>query len=198
MKPFLAGLALALLAFSLQSCKQKSPPVQLDEGEITLKNVIEQKNRATAWTQDVTAKRGEEKLTGIAPTPDNVFAFRQGVHALYPELPGFGSLDTSLLNSDALSITRTFCNAIIAKDMAAAAGCMPERNAFSLEVFFYDIRGMTFSKDFVLGRPDVIGNIWQLRARLFSDGQPFDVMLFLNPRGPVHIEQFSYQDAGDD
>ncbi|MDR1785468.1 MAG: hypothetical protein LBR23_03260 [Spirochaetaceae bacterium] len=179
---------------SLASCSQNTAPALPEETEVTLRAVIEQKNRAVAWTQDVSPKSTAEARRGILMTPENAFAFRGDGSVIYPVIEGFGSLDTSLLGGAALELARDFCRSLIQKDREAAAEGMNSRNTFLLDVFFFDTEGAALTENYVIGRPEILGNIWQIPVRFFLEGGTLDVLLYLNQNEPVRVEQFAYGD----
>jgi hypothetical protein len=174
-------------------CARQKEPVLPSAGDATLRDVIQQKERSVQWTADVDPAQQTRTNPAIAVTPENVFAERAQYHQIvYPELFGFGSLDTSLLGSKEQGVITPFCEAITAHDKNAAAQLMNTQSAFLLTIFFDDIRDIEFSKRYIIGRPGIRGNMWQIPVRFFLDDGILDVHLFLNQGESIQIDQISY------
>jgi hypothetical protein len=182
-------------------CRNRAKPIIPESGEATLKSMIAEKESAVEWTVDVLPPEKPSPGDGLQITPDNLFVARSEIAKLdiiYPELPGFGPIDTSLLGSGERRGLGTFCSAIIAHDRERAESLMNPDNRFLLVIFFQDIRNAEFTQRYVIGRPGMRGDLWQVPVRFFLKKGYIDTQIFFVQGESIMIDQISYGEIQND
>jgi hypothetical protein len=160
----------------------------------TLKSFIEQKEKETAWTIDVEPPEQTAPEPLVALTTNNVFALRGGSRAetIYPQLEGFGSLNTSLLDDEKRTLVSAFCEAVMAHNKEKAESLMNPQNAFLLTVFFDDIKNVSFTKRYIVGQPGMRGSLWQVPVRFYVQDGWLGAWLFFRLGETLVIDQIIY------
>jgi hypothetical protein len=170
----------ALFAGLVYGCAKNLEAGTPQTGEQTLKALIDRRDSTVNWMLDVNPLKTPQDLVAVPITTATIFASRTQTQTVYPELAGFGSLDTSLLSEHEMRVLTPFCAAIVAADKTQASTFMNAANTFLLTVFFDDVRGAAFLQNYIIGRPDIRGNIWQIPVRFFLKGAHLDMRIFLN------------------
>lgn len=162
---------------AITSCSNPNAGNETD-GTNTLRNTADSISTNTKWTAELEAKRLTAIVNGadgmeksITAAPDNVFASgnEKAYEPLYPEIPGFARLNTTLLDEGALQLIDSFCTAITARTDADTF--MAKGSLYSLVLFLYDLdekNGPVF-KSYVLGEPFKNDDIFQCPIRFYYD-----------------------------
>jgi hypothetical protein len=179
---------------TLCGCAREDETMLPSVAEQTLKSLIEQKNTESIWTIEVDPPQKPAPAAAVRLTPNNVFALRGESRAetVYPQLEGFGSLNTSLLDAEKLALINAFCEAVIAHNREKAESLMNPQNAFLLTVFFDDIKNVTFTKRYIIGQPGMRGSLWQVPVRFYASGGWLGAWLFFRLGETLVIDQIIY------
>ncbi|MDR3284977.1 MAG: hypothetical protein LBS97_07360 [Treponema sp.] len=169
-------LILALLV----CCKADNAP---EDGELlkTLREQIQVRDVGTQWTLDFQKKQPSSPQGRQIPlTLENIAAasIKFTGNRMYPELPGFGSLDTSNLNREQRTLLNNFCQAVTGDDREKAAETFNQSTRFLLTLFFADIQNAGLNS-FIIGKPVVAGQTWQVPVRFFASKSRLDVQMYL-------------------
>ena len=113
MKKAFALLAGIFLIF-LVSCSNPQNPV-LTSQEDTLRTALKEKSNKTIWTKELEADRLSVKLNSNINvlnkemiTPQMLNSIKELQPAVYPEIKGYASLDSSSMNASLLSVINEF------------------------------------------------------------------------------------------
>jgi hypothetical protein len=198
-----------LFAIFFIACSHKIEPALPGEGEETLKKIIAQKDSSADWTSEVNPPEAARAKSAVALAPDNIFASREHseYEMVFPELEGFGSLDTSVIDQNQREFIAAFCGAVIVGDKTQASARMNQHNAFLLTIFFNDMRDVEFTDRYILGQAGMRGNLWQIPVRFFvkarsgtlnaasgisAENGHVDARLFLSMGESIVIDQITY------
>jgi hypothetical protein len=195
------GFFAVILLIPFCGCRHGAEPVIPENGARTLKSLIAEKESAIEWTVDVGRQDAPARRGRVPITPDNMFAARTEIRnadIVYPELAGFGPVDTSLLGNAERGKLGAFCSAIIARDRTRAENLMNPDNRFLLVVFFTDIRDAEFTERYVMGRPGMRGDLWQVPVRFFLKSGYIDIQIFFLQGESITIDQISYGEIQND
>lgn len=142
----------------------------------TLRTTTDAIEKNMQWTTELEGGRLTQKVVGIdgfessiVAGPDIAFASgNEDAYApVFPAIPGFSTLNTSMLDESALSLLDTFCTAITTG--ADADACMEKGHLYSLVLFLYDLDqkdGPLFSS-YVLGEPFKNDEVFQCPVRFY-------------------------------
>jgi hypothetical protein len=188
------------LLFILTACEVGTQTTQEDEGTHTLRSRVQTRDAQTVWTLDFPRSTVRNTQGGpIALLPENVAVASVKVtgNSIYPELPGFGSLNTANLNAEQRSLINGFCNAIIAGNMAEASKHFHATTQFLFTLFFADIKDSKL-KSFLVGKPAIIDSTWQIPVRFFADSKHLDIQIYLLYEKNWIIDQVAYGELVND
>jgi hypothetical protein len=164
--------------------------------EPTVRQTIETRDGNTDWTldfsKDAAAHAGEES---IPLSPENIAAASVKLtgNSIYPELPGFGSLNISNLSTEQRAVINRFCAAVIAANTQNASAVFNRSTQFLLVIFFADIKSTKFDR-FLIGKPVIIDSTWQIPVRFFAGKNHLDVQIYLIYEALWLIDQIAYGD----
>lgn len=139
------------------------------------------------WTGELEKNRLAEKINSIdyidkknMLTSDTFLAFEAGVDRpiLYPLLDGFGSLDISDTDANAIAIVNTLCNSLIA---GSECEYLFEQNSiFTLVLFMNDTEGFNFaSSSFYVGKGYVDGGAVEIPVRMTTQNGLLEFHVYL-------------------
>ena len=179
---------------TLCGCAREDETMLPSVADQTLKSVIEQKDKESAWTIEVDPPQPPVPGSAVRLTLNNIFALRGGGRAdtVYPRLEGFGSLNIALLDAEKLTLINAFCEAVIAHNREKAESLMNPQNAFLLTVFFDDIKNVTFTTRYIIGQPGMRGNLWQVPVRFYAAGGWIGAWLFFRLGETLVVDQIVY------
>jgi hypothetical protein len=179
---------------TLCGCVREDETMLPSVADQTLKSLIEQKNKESAWTIEVDPPQKPATASAVHLTPNNVFALRGESRAetVYPQLEGFGSLNTSLLDAEKRTLINSFCEAVIAHNREKAESLMNPQTAFMLTVFFDAIKNVTFTKRYIIGQPGMRGSLWQVPVRFYAADGWLGAWLFFRLGETLVIDQIIY------
>jgi hypothetical protein len=191
-------LAVIALVCLCAGCKNNETPSEDGLGA-TLRFLLQERDSATGWTQDFSVAT-PPKSKSIPLTPDNIAAasLRTTGNSIAPELPGFGSLDTANISRDQWNRLNHFCGAVMGKNMDAATEDFNPATSFLVPLFFTDLETAGLTR-FLVGKPWIIGETWQIPVRFFVGSRHLDIQVYLlynNDRWV--IDQISYGELADD
>lgn len=119
-KIILKGICIFALGASLFSCGRK---VEVELAEYTpLSKEASDKSAAAQWSYEIESGRLDKKIDGFESIdrsvplyPVSIVALEGGslMTAVYPELDGFGSLDTSHMQGELLDTIKEFCLGVL-------------------------------------------------------------------------------------
>ena len=143
MKSLLATLMTAFILFSLFSCSNAAEVKVVTEVPETLKSVVADKEFNVTWTNELEGDRLTENIYSDSEyisdyfylSPDNVIISHKNEEPIYPELKGFGSLDTRNIPSSINYIITSFCDAL-SKDLLKGPEQYFDSNYYFNFVFF--------------------------------------------------------------
>lgn len=143
MKSLLATLVTTFIIFSLFSCSNAAEVKVVTEDPETLKSVVADKEFNVTWTNELEGERLTENIYSDSEyisdyfylSPDNVIVSHKNEEPIYPELKGFGSLDTRNIPSSIKYIITSFCDAL-SKDVLKGAEQYFDSNYYFNYVFF--------------------------------------------------------------
>lgn len=172
-----------------------------NEQDITLKNVTEKISSNIRWTKELDSSVVAERIIGaegidssVLVSPSNVFASgaEEEFAPVYPRLPDFALLNTSMLNDSARQVLEGFCNSIISK--SPADSYMDSSSIYSLVLFNYDMNreGKKFLR-YVLGEPMDLGTLVECPVRFIEKDNGFqDALFYLNSEKSYKISAIEY------
>ncbi len=154
-----------LILFSLFSCSHSNNGEIVYLNEETLRSATEEKEKSLQWTRELESVRLLRDISKNEAVSDNIkinaevlcvrdSSFSAG--AVYPFLPGFGSLDTSGMQAGYREFLESFCASVAEWNMPEDK--FEERSLFSLALFKYDIENgweAFFGKEFPQDRNGV-------------------------------------------
>lgn len=154
-------VVLIFILFAVISCSNPNTEF-FEEDLITLKEQTENLKVTVLWTDELEANRLLEKIESIqgidkdlpGTTENIVFSkYEDNLYPVYPEVPGFSIINTSLLEPAALSVLNEFCNSIINKESVENLFC--KDTLYSLVVFLYDLEenGNPEFSSYLIGEP---------------------------------------------
>ncbi len=158
MKRFFLPLASVLLILSFSSCSQGSSSDIVYLNDDTLRSVTSRKEASLQWTRelesvrllrDVSRNEAVSPSLGLTVPVLSVAETRFSGPSIYPVLPGFGSLDTSLITGEYRTFLDDFC-ASVSKWNIREDSFEPS-SIFSLAFFMHDISSLWtdfFGEDF--------------------------------------------------
>jgi hypothetical protein len=146
MKKCLYGVScIIFISALLFSCANNTAAAAADENSRTLRTETEEKNASIQWTRELETMRLKEDITitdgvdrSVKLTPQSAAVIFSDVKPVYPSVPGFGSLDTSLLPPDARSVLDSFTSAV-SKGQGAESSVAKEY-LFSYVLFCDDLK----------------------------------------------------------
>ncbi|MBQ7159063.1 MAG: hypothetical protein IJS09_06550 [Treponema sp.] len=133
--------------FAFVSCSNMQQEKRAEEDELTLREITVDMAKSIPWTgalegDRLTAEIGTKDgiSRGVALSPLSVLAGGEesDILPVYPFLKDFGSLDTTLLSDDVISVLDGFCAALSHGENAdsfIASGCM-----YQLALFIRDMK----------------------------------------------------------
>jgi hypothetical protein len=190
MRPVLIVLFLCFLT----ACEADIQATHEDEAVTTLRSMVQTRDAITVWTLDFpqsAVQRAQDR--SIELSPENLAAAPARItgNSIYPELPGFGSLNTANLNAEQRLLINEFCGAVIADKIEEASKRFRTTTRFLLTIFFEDVKDSN-QKSFIVGRPAIIDSTWQIPVRLFAGDNHLDVQLYLLYDNGWVIDQIAY------
>lgn len=147
-----------------------------NDSDLTLRVTADAIDDRTEWSAELEANRLTEKVTGadgiqngVVAKPENVFASgnESAYKPVYPEIPGFGSLDISALDSGARNTLDGFCTAITKG--VDADSFMANGQLYSLVLFLYDLNqndNAAFGS-YIIGEPFDADGVLECPVRFF-------------------------------
>jgi hypothetical protein len=166
--------------------------------DVTVRSAIQERDASAVWTRDFAQPAKERR--NVPLTQDSIIAFTpsQIGNSVYPELPGFASLDTSNLNQELRAAVNAFGRAVTVRDLAGAQGFAREDTRFFMDIFFTDTAGIKFTGPFLTGKPEIIDGTWQVPLRFFAARGHLDIHVYLMYDDKWVIDQITYGElAGD-
>jgi hypothetical protein len=175
---------LFILTAALVGCNGGANSDLAEQG-LTIREKVLSRDAAATWTQSFTATA--PRPTGrVALQPDNLAATSAAVlgNPVYPDLPGFASLDRSNLSREARVVVDAFCAALSAGSKEDARAKMRKETGFFVDIIFLDLGITAGSSPFVsrhlVGKPEVVSETWQVPVRLFTrTNEHLDIQMFL-------------------
>jgi hypothetical protein len=189
-------VVIIFLLMYFTGCDQNNQAESVAEPQATVRQTIEKRNADTEWTLDFSEGNAARAAGRSIPlSPENIAAASAKMtgNNIYPELPGFGSLNISNLNTEQRSIINRFCNAIIAANTQNASAVFKASTRFLLVILFEDIKTTKFDR-FLIGAPMIIDSTWQIPVRFFSGGSHLDMQVYLIYEAGWFIDQIAYGD----
>jgi len=191
--------ALCTVCVLCVSCRGNGVGTGDADGSATLRTEVMERNGMTGWSDALedgvlTARRDTvESVAPQLPLSPAVLAAASvhGMAAVYPELPGFGSLDVSALNEDRRRTVDGFCSAVVSGD--SCDRYMAPGSIFALVLFLHDTAAAGPFLSYVYGRPFVTESIVQVPVRFVSERRHTDVLLYLSRAGSWKISQIQLQ-----
>jgi hypothetical protein len=187
----MASLFIILLCF-FTACEAGTQAAPENSVDTTIRGMVQKRDAETVWTLDFPKSAAQNTQGGaIALSPENIAVASVKVtgNSIYPELPGFGSLNTANLNAEQRSLINDFCNAIIASTDASKHFRTETRFLFAL--FFEDIKDSKL-KSFIVGKPAIIDSTWQIPVRFLGGSKRLDVQMYLVYDNGWVIDQIAY------
>jgi hypothetical protein len=164
----------------------------------TVRSQIQEREAGAAWTREFTAPAPKSRPVQLTQESIAAFGPSQAGNNVYPELPGFASLDTSNLGAPMRAVINAFCRAVIAGKQEDAQALARAETRFFVDIFFADTALIVFSKTFVLGKPEILGETWQVPVRFLAGKGHLDVFLFLMYDTKWVIDQITYGELSSD
>lgn len=181
------------------SCSNSGQVTSSATGENTLKSKVSVKSEAAIWTSELEKNILTENLSenpyigksvSLKPETMNVSSAFSEKEKIYPELKGFGSLDSDDLKKESRQLVSDFCNDLInGKDLYASSKYVAKEKLFSYVFFADDLRSnidsgdseIRFSK-FYIGKSFLSGKEVQIPVRLYvvSGAKYVDLSIFVS------------------
>ena len=143
MKSLLSILFTSILVLTFISCSNVADVEVVTEAPSTLKSVVLDKEFDVTWTNELEGERLSENIYSDSEhisdyyylSPENVIVSHKDEEPIYPELIGFGSLDTRNIPSSIKYIITSFCDSLT-KDLSHGAEQYFDSNYYFNYVFF--------------------------------------------------------------
>jgi hypothetical protein len=178
----------------LTACEAGTQAAHEGAAVTTLRAIVQKRDAETVWTLDFPKSTAQNAQGGtIALSPENfaVASVKVTGNSIYPELPGFGSLNTANLNAEQRSLINTFCAAVIAGNVAEASKSFHAATRFLFTLFFEDIKDSKL-KSFIVGKPAIIDSTWQIPVRFLAGDSHLDIQIYLLYENNWVIDQIAY------
>ena len=174
--------------------------------EKTLKEIIDAKDTKITWAKELEEGRltadisndGQKISSGIALTPEVEAVVYDDSEPVYPELPGFGSLDTRAVTGNLKNIISNFCSSLSRNLYNGPQSYFDDHFIFNYVFFKLDLAdewknrfGVEFpQKDdgkwhpslfshWTLGKPLLTGEIMEQPVRFYCKRGFLDVTLYV-------------------
>jgi hypothetical protein len=182
-----------ILLCILTACEVDTQATQKREEVTTLRQMVQTRDAETVWTLDFPKSAARGAPDRVALSPENVAAASVRVtgNSIYPELPGFGSLNTANLNAEQRSLVNGFCAAVIAGNTAEASKHFHSATRFLFTLFWADIKERKL-KSFIVGKPAIIDSTWQIPVRFLAGDSYLDVQIYILHENNWIIDQIAY------
>ena len=120
---------------------------------------------------------------------------------LYPNLVGFGSLDTTEIDERVFDVISTFVDSINNKQLSVS--CIAEKARFLKPVFEYDFQFIPPVKSYIVGKPFIVKeetlDEFQIPVRLVTEENNIDTVFFFSLTDKkYYIEQVYYRGLFDE
>lgn len=205
-----------LASSALVSCANSSSAIVADYNAETLRSRAENKENSTLWTRELESMRLAEDIThapdadsSVKLTPSAAAVCTYSAKPLYPQLEGFGSLDTSLLSQDVRNVLDSFCRAVSAEQPVDTL--MAKDSLYSAVLFQDDLKGVwkeRFNEDFpekadglelftrtLYGEPFIDSGMYDIPVRLYCAAGYIDTDVSLvQEDGAFKINQIQIRD----
>lgn len=152
-----------------------------------LKSITDAKREQLQWTQELEKNRLSERITtieyinqGNKLIPNTMMAFEAGMgrQAIYPELNGFGSLDISDIDPNALAVVSKFCGSLL--NNGECESFFDENSLYSLVLLLHDLEKYDFSKNWwYAGKGYFEGSVVEIPVRFTNGINNLDLNIYL-------------------
>ncbi|MFA6936635.1 MAG: hypothetical protein WCQ67_00220 [Treponema sp.] len=143
------------------SCKNPNT-ADTESTELNLRSTAESYSKKTEWTTEIEGEKLTAKIpaadgieSSLSASPQNIFMSgnESSYSPVYPEITDFAILDTSALDSGALSTLDGFCNSIT--NNKDADSFIAKDQLYTLVLFLYDFKSeeKPLFSSYVLGKP---------------------------------------------
>jgi hypothetical protein len=184
----------------LTACETGTQAAQDDKAATTLRSIVQRRDDNTVWTLEFpqnTTQNAQDRSIELSPENFAAASIRITGNSIYPELPGFGSLNTANLNTEQRLLINGFCNAVIAGNMQGASQHFYTATRFLLMLFFEDIKDTKLNR-YIVGRPTIIDSTWQIPIRFFGGNNHLDIQIYLLYENSWIIDQIAYGELVND
>lgn len=182
----------------------------LNKNSETLKDVIEKKESSMSWTKELEGDILQEDIyidaerisSNVYLTPEVISVVYCNNNPIYPEIPGFGSLDTTLLQDSVRNVINEFAESINENIYTIPISVIHPDFIFNYvffrndlienwelkfgEKFPYDnnedkskIKPITLFTKWIIGRPFTTGEIEKVPVRFYCQQGFLDVTLYI-------------------
>ncbi|MDE5898227.1 MAG: hypothetical protein K2H09_03055 [Treponemataceae bacterium] len=219
-RPFLSVLSILAGAAYFAACSNGQNAEISYINDETIRSAADAKEGATLWTRELESVRLLRDIAKapfaadtVSLSPTSVAAADVGRPFIFPRLPGFGSLDTTLLSTELADFLNAFC-ASAAKWQFSAAQFEPEA-LFSLILFRHDVQtawqdkfGVPFPPEshaaeegadeqpshavfdsWIFGKPFIDGSDFEIPVRFICKSGFIDVSVFIAQKTDFYINQ---------
>ncbi len=190
--PAALSVFLVLLVFCLFSCKKEV--VVFKATESTVKEVVDERVKDKKWEKEIESPKDYVlTLSEIsAPLPAGCLAVLPSGN-IYPEYKDFGSLDTSRLEYQLLSMLDEFFNkaAFARKEKRVVeAKYLDPSYPFLPYVMQPYFDNLPVVGDIIYGKPSFLDNCIEIPARLIGENKHIDLLIYvLKDKEVWYIEQ---------
>ncbi|MDD5929896.1 MAG: hypothetical protein PUC37_08845 [Spirochaetales bacterium] len=197
-KDFLLILSLSIL---LISCSKKEETVLLEYNQ-SIKNEVILYNELNTWNASSEENRLNENILyneniakrNVALTPENVKILSNYKEPVYPVIKGYFSLDTSLMESQAILNLNNFLNDFSSHMFLSSQSYFDNSYVFNLVFFIEDLKqnwNKKFNVEFpereksiftnwYIGKGEYSENVIKVPLRLFCAEGFLDITAFIN------------------
>lgn len=157
---FLKIISISIIANFISCTNPNTTDTELTE--LNLRSTAKSYSSKTTWTNEIEGEKLTAKVpaadgieTSLSASPQNIFASgnESSYSPVYPEITDFATLDTSSLDSGALSTLDGFCNSIT--NNKDAVPFIAKDQLYTLVIFLYDFKSeeKPLFSSYVLGKP---------------------------------------------
>lgn len=217
---FAAAICAVALCAAFSSCKKKAQRALEERTELSRK--IDEAREKAAWSYEIEGERLSKKISSVDAIEKNIpleplsmIALEGGrpFPAIFPELEGFASLDTTDIQGEVLDTVNGFCRALVEHtspskksdlnlkkkesegekdeadeeaaqdDSSKIDGYFSEATLYSLVLFLADSESAGAVKSFVVGRPFLDDGSIEVPLRLSCENATVYALAYPAPNG---------------
>lgn len=196
---FLTGILLCT------SCSHHTDmPISISEAD-TIRHTVKEETAGISWSEEKVAREAAsthetEKGTSFF-NEQMAISFGPSTKPVYPEIPGFGSLDTTTISPGLYTSLQSFLSSLSSGDISSSS-FHPDYQ-FSAVITRYQLKLMDVSfTEFTVGKPYITSNtdtpLYEIPVLAESDSGTWTIRVYLDPDSAKHnqfaIQQVSFEE----